>query len=86
MYTDASVMERVARHLFADDNVNGRLLRRYTLPSAYAPQGAGLAPLSPTAPYVIGGRPLLCQKLEYTIGEDGIVPPVTGYFAELSPD
>ena len=78
-YTDAS-------SVFAADSVNGRLLRRYTIPSAYAPQGAGLAPLSPTAPYVIGGRPLLCQKLEYTIGEDGIVPPVTGYFAELSPD
>ncbi len=69
--------------------VGGRLIRRYTFPSPVvekAAAGGGMAMLSPTSPYVIGGRPLVCQKLEYTIGSDGIEPPVTGYFAEWGED
>lgn len=67
-------------------SVNGRLIRRYSLPTAYARRAvAGSSPeepLSPTAPYAIDGRPLVCQKIEYTIGSSGIVPPLTAYFAE----
>lgn len=67
-------------------SVNGRLIRRYTLPAPYARRAvAGTyaeEPLTPTAPYTIDGRPLVCQKIEYTVGPSGIVPPLTAYFAE----
>lgn len=77
-----------AADLFAggSGSVNGRLIRRYTLPTAFAPRaavgGSSEEALSPTSPYVIDGRSLVCQKIEYTIGPSGIVPPLTAYFAE----
>lgn len=39
--------------------------------------------LSPTDRYVIRGREYLCQRLEYTLTDEGVSPLVKGYFYEL---
>lgn len=39
--------------------------------------------LSPTSRYVIRGREYLCQRLEYTLTDEGVSPLVKGYFYEL---
>ena len=39
--------------------------------------------LSPTSRYVFRGREYLCQKLEYTLTEDGVSELVKGYFYEV---
>lgn len=38
--------------------------------------------LSPTSRYVIRGREYLCQRLEYTLTDEGVSPLVKGYFYE----
>lgn len=38
--------------------------------------------LSPTDRYVIRGREYLCQRLEYTLTDEGVSPLVKGYFYE----
>ena len=39
--------------------------------------------LSPTSRYVIRGREYLCQRLEYTLTDEGVSPLVKGYFYEV---
>lgn len=39
--------------------------------------------LSPTDRYVIRGREYLCQRLEYTLTDEGVSPLVKGYFHEI---
>ena len=39
--------------------------------------------LSPTDRYVIRGREYLCQRLEYTLTDEGVSPLVKGYFYEV---
>lgn len=39
--------------------------------------------LSPTSRYVIRGREYLCQRLEYTLTDEGVSPLVKGYFHEI---
>lgn len=39
--------------------------------------------LRPTDRYVIRGREYLCQRLEYTLTDEGVSPLVKGYFYEL---
>lgn len=39
--------------------------------------------LSPTSRYVIRGREYLCQRLEYTLTDEGVSPLVRGYFYEV---